>query len=62
MTKKLAENAEEVDSEVPIGGVRPVRLRRVRKPKPTSRSRKTRRKPANAPGGIHLRANKRLSW
>lgn len=62
MTKKPAENAEEDEPEVPIGGVRPVRLRRVQKPKATSRSRKTRRKPANTPGGIHLRANKRLSW
>ena len=36
-------------------------LRRAR-PAKAARSRKCRRKGANAHGGIHLRANKRISW
>jgi hypothetical protein len=62
MTKKLSDNSLEEAPAIPIGGARPVRLRRSLKPKANTQSRKKHRKPASAPGGIHQRANKRISW
>jgi hypothetical protein len=62
MIKKIAENAPDDESDSSIGAARPVRLRRGAKRKVVAKSRKSRRKAAAAPGGIHQRANKRLSW
>jgi hypothetical protein len=60
MVKKSEEGAFEGESEAPLSGSRPVR--RAQKTKGASRSRKRRRKSVNIPGGIHQRANKRMSW
>lgn len=64
MTKKITDNSPEEELDASIGGARPVRLRRVAKAtvSATARSRKSRRKATNVPGGIHRRANKRMSW
>jgi hypothetical protein len=60
MTKKNTDNLLEEDLEASPGSARPTRLSRSQKPKPSPRSR--RRKTSGAPGGIHQRANKRMSW
>lgn len=61
MTSKSVEQSQEYEGDVPLAGARPVRLRRGQK-RTTARSRKTRRKTAKSPGGIHQRANRRMSW
>jgi hypothetical protein len=61
MAKKSADISLEEQPDA-IAGARPVRLHRSLKLKATTRSRKNHRKPASAPGGIHQRANKRMSW
>jgi hypothetical protein len=60
MVKKSYEDALDVGADGLPNSSRPVR--RAQKTKGASRSRKRRRKPANAPGGIHQRANKRMAW
>jgi hypothetical protein len=62
MTKRTSDSAMEDEPDAPIGSARPVRLRRDRKVKVVTKSRKSRRKATSAPGGIHQRANKRMSW
>ena len=62
MTKKSTDGTLEDEPDASIGGARPVRLRRGHKVKVATKSRKSRRKATSAPGGIHQRANKRLSW
>jgi hypothetical protein len=59
MAKKTFDDAADADQDI---SARPVRVRPLQKSKGASRSRKNRRKPAAAPGGIHQRANKRMSW
>jgi hypothetical protein len=60
MTKKNTDNLQEVDQDASPVNARPTRLSRSLKLKSSPRSR--RRKGASAPGGIHQRANKRMSW
>jgi hypothetical protein len=60
MIKKTYDDAPDAESDGPLSGSRPVW--RAQKTQGASQSRKRRRKPANAPGGIHQRANKRMSW
>jgi hypothetical protein len=64
MTKKLTDEVLDVDPDAATSLLRPVRMSRRpnRRPKAVARSRKTRRKAASSPGGIHQRANKRMSW
>jgi hypothetical protein len=60
MVKKvLVDLIDEAMEAAPYGAVRPVRLRKTKK-RPV-RARKTRRKVCS-PGGIHRRANKRMTW
>ena len=60
MTKKSYVDASDAELDGPLSGSRPVR--RARKAKTASRSRKQRSKSVNAPGGIHQRGNKRMAW
>jgi hypothetical protein len=62
MTRKAFDHPADGDQEPGIGGARPVRQRPAKKTKSASRSRKNHRKATNVPGGIHQRANKRMSW
>jgi hypothetical protein len=62
MAKVNSDSLLEGEPEAAVAGVRPVRLRRSHKAKVTTKSRKSRRKATHAPGGIHQRANKRMSW
>jgi hypothetical protein len=62
MNKKLIDEPADSEADVGFGAPRPTRLRRAQKSKSSARSRKSRRKPANTPGGIHQRANKRIAW
>jgi hypothetical protein len=64
MTKRTFDESLDGDLEGSFVGARPARRRvqQVQKRKSSTRSRKTRRKPTQAPGGIHQRANKRMSW
>jgi hypothetical protein len=62
MAKKTSDSAMEDESDASVGSARPVRLRRGRKAKIVTKSRKSRRKATSAPGGIHQRANKRMAW
>jgi oligoribonuclease NrnB/cAMP/cGMP phosphodiesterase (DHH superfamily) len=60
MMKKIAVDMNDEASEfTAYGAVRPVRLRKVKKR--AVRARKARRKVCS-PGGIHRRANKRMTW
>jgi hypothetical protein len=63
MIKKTSEEPMDADQDASYSSSRPVRLRGSQKKSvAASRSRKSRRKPVNAPGGIHQRANKRMTW
>lgn len=60
--KKAYDEPTDADEDASYGGLRPAPLRGRRKSTSSSRSRKSRSKTANAPGGIHQRANKRMTW
>ena len=60
MSKKTSDTPLDDDQEASPSSVRPTRLSRSQKTKSLPRSR--RRKTAGSPGGIHQRANKRMSW
>ena len=63
MVKKRAyDDPTDAEEDASNGSVRPAPLRGRRKSKPALQSRKSRSKAANAPGGIHQRANKRMTW
>jgi hypothetical protein len=58
MNKNLLEG--DLVSDPDAGSVRPAPLRKAARTKTSTRSRKRRR--VTSPGGIHQRANKRMSW
>jgi hypothetical protein len=60
MTKRITDSPQDESLELSRESVRPTRLSRTQKSKSSSRSR--RRKATSGPGGIHQRANKRMSW
>ena len=57
--KTVVDSIDEGPELAGYGAVRPVRLRQVKKR--AVRARKPRRKVCS-PGGIHRRANKRMTW
>jgi hypothetical protein len=59
MAKNLADNEQALEQDKL--GSRPGRVRQIAQRKAAARSRK-RRRLDNSPGGIHQRANKRISW
>jgi hypothetical protein len=59
---KAYADSTDADEDASYGSLRPAPLRGRRKSKSSSRSRKSRSKSAGAPGGIHQRANKRMTW
>jgi hypothetical protein len=64
MNKRTLDESLDGDLEGSFITARPARRRvqQVQKRKSSSRSPKTRRKTTQSPGGIHQRANKRMSW
>jgi hypothetical protein len=59
MNKKTLDDLSDAEQDA---SARPVRSRPLQQSKRASRSRKNHRKVAITPGGIHQRANKRMSW
>lgn len=64
MAKSLAEDNLDADVETVSPSARPVRLRRSAKraSATTTRNRNKTRRKSKVAGGIHLRANKKISW
>jgi hypothetical protein len=58
---KFAEVPLELDEQSTTEAVRPVRMRRSKRNRSSGRSRQRQTKRKGNPGGIHLRANKRIA-